>query len=388
MMAASAPHHESDRVPRSSGNDVTTPGWLTASTGSASPTVSVAVESWWDDSAGDFGMLTGPGTLALPLAAAQSSTSMLRSNRASKTVPGVILPRFIDSHVHLGLIDRAELFAGGIGSVVDLGWEPNAVAGWQAEERANHRLEVVYAGRFVSVAGGYPAHASWAPPGAVAAVGSEHDAVTVVAQAVAAGSSCIKITLNSEVGPVLDDRLLHAVVAAAHNSGLPVVAHVQGAGQAQRAVEFEVDALAHTPWTEILSESAIRAQAASITWISTLDIHGWGSYGTDFHTATRNLSRFAAAGGRVSYGTDLGNGPLPTGLNPRELSALGRAGLTREQIISALVSSPLMGTTAERAIPELLSWIPTPPPTADSELADWLCTVQLISPSRLAEMYR
>ena len=55
--------------------------------------------------------------------------------------------------------------------------------------------------------------------------------------------------------------------------------------------------------------------------------HGWGAYGADFDRAFGNLERFVAAGGTVHYGTDLGNGPMPTGLNRRELEALQGAGV-------------------------------------------------------------
>ena len=136
-----------------------------------------------------------------------------------------------------------------------------------------------------------------------------------------------RATLNAEAGPVWDDPLLATVVTLAHESHLPVVAHAQGAGHAERALTAGVDVLAHTPWSESLSDAVIARMAARMAWISTLDIHGWGSYGADFDRAFGNLERFVAAGGTVHYGTDLGNGPLPAGLNRRELEALQGAGV-------------------------------------------------------------
>ena len=59
-----------------------------------------------------------------------------------------------------------------------------------------------------------------------------------------------------------------------------------------------------------------------MAWMSTLDIHGYGEGGAAFEIAADNLARFSARGGTVLYGTDLGNGPLPAGLNGRELAAL------------------------------------------------------------------
>jgi hypothetical protein len=49
-----------------------------------------------------------------------------------------------------------------------------------------------------------------------------------------------------------------------------------------------------------------------------------------------NLAAFHAAGGRVLYGTDLGNGPLPVGLNLREVALLRLAGLDDDAVLAAL----------------------------------------------------
>lgn len=350
------------------------------------PATAVEVQGRWDGTVGTWGGVVAGGRTLLPVPVPGAGPDGT-SHGGTIRIPGVILPRFIDSHVHLGLVDRDELFAGGIGTVVDLGWEPEAIANWRATEADKNALAVAYAGPFLSVGGGYPAHSGWAPPGSVVAISSAEHGATVVAGAVRSGSGCIKVTLNSEVGPVLDDAVLRAIVETAHGLDVPVVAHVQGAGQAARALACGVDVLAHTPWTEALSDRDIRAQAAAVTWISTLDIHGWGSYGRDFDVATRNLSRFAAAGGRVSYGTDLGNGPLPTGLNRRELAALSRAGLDGDRIVSALVTSPLAATIPVVGPNDLLSWLPTVAPLDPSDLADWLGTARLMTPSTLVEMF-
>jgi hypothetical protein len=73
-------------------------------------------------------------------------------------------------------------------------------------------------------------------------------------------------------------------------------------------------------------------------WISTLDIHGWGSPGPELGAAVDNLRRFLGYGGSVVYGTDLGNGPLIPGVNPREIGALQRAGLTPDEVLGAMTT--------------------------------------------------
>jgi imidazolonepropionase-like amidohydrolase len=54
-----------------------------------------------------------------------------------------------------------------------------------------------------------------------------------------------------------------------------------------------------------------------------------------------NLRRFHEAGGMVLYGTDLGNGPIPPGVDVREVLLLRQAGLTVEAILQAMSRGPL-----------------------------------------------
>lgn len=247
-------------------------------------------------------------------------------------VQGLTLPPFCDSHVHLGLIDRSLLAAGGIGRVLDLGWDPRIAQGWLASAD----VEVQIAGPLLAAPGGYPLASGWAPDAAVRQIPDAATAAVAIADVEKLGATVVKITLNSEAGPVFDDELLEAVVALARARRLPVVAHAQGRGQAERALNAGVDCLAHAPWSETLSDDIINRMAARMSWISTLDIHGWGQYGADFTRAMDNLTRFAARGGAVHYGTDLGNGPLPVGLNRRELVALADAGLGASALLESL----------------------------------------------------
>ncbi|MGN6502452.1 MAG: amidohydrolase family protein, partial [Pseudolysinimonas sp.] len=232
----------------------------------------------------------------------------------------MLLPVFTDSHVHLGLVDPADLIGGGVGRVLDLGWDP--AVDWHAPP-----LIIDRAGPLLAAPGGYPLNAGWGPVAGTREIPDAAAAASAIARLADLGAAVAKITLNAEAGPVWNDSLLTTVVALAHEAHLPVVAHTQGAGQAKRALAADVDALAHTPRTETLSDAVIAQMAQRVAWISTLDIHGWGAYGDDFARALGNLERFAAAGGTVHYGTDLGNGPLPAGLNRRELEALDGAGV-------------------------------------------------------------
>lgn len=232
----------------------------------------------------------------------------------------------VDFHIHEMLLGGAEL--AGVSAAVDLG----APDGPRRPDR-------VYAGRFLTAPGGYPSDRGWAAPGSWREMHSPADAVEAVAEQIAGGSAVIKVALNAAAGPVPDRTVLEAVVCAAHAAGREVVAHCEG-GTVALAAGAGVDLLAHTPFDEDLD----RVVAAELTHvISTLDIHGHGTRTTAAETALRNLRVLADAGATVLYGTDLGNGPLPLGVNPRELELLREAGLSRDEVrasVSAASAPP------------------------------------------------
>jgi imidazolonepropionase-like amidohydrolase len=149
-----------------------------------------------------------------------------------------------------------------------------------------------------------------------------------------AGATRVKLASNSTAGPTFSDEMLETLVALARRRGLPVVIHTEGAGEASRAIRAGAHALAHAPFSELLSTAEIAEHAARVTWISTLAIHPAGS--AERAIATENVAAFHAAGGRVRYGTDMGNGPTPAGLNLAELDALRDAGLTTSDLLVAL----------------------------------------------------
>lgn len=306
----------------------------------------------------------------------------MRAARAlidDRWVNGTILPGFCDSHVHLGLVDVAALAPNGIARVVDLGWDPDVARHWPAADPGGVAVDI--AGAILTAPGGYPGSSGWAPAEAAREIGNATDAGDAIAEILAIGGRVAKIALNSDVGPVWSDDLLAAVVSIAHRSGLIVVAHAQGAGQAARAFAAGVDALAHTPWTERLDDDLLRRMAARMSWISTVDIHGWGSGGPDFDRACGNLERFAAAGGRVHYGTDLGNGPLPTGINRRELEALAAVLPGPHAVIGSLT-----GILPPREHPNTASFIPGPAYDASTDIVDWLSSSVVVAVTTIEEL--
>jgi hypothetical protein len=294
----------------------------------------------------------------------------LPGRRALTGDHGVSLPPLIDHHVHLHLIDEHLLTPGGIAGVVDLGGDPMQLA--RRSPRSIPR--VAYAGAFLTPPDGYPTGRSWAPDAIVRHVtqpsahpGVAGGAATVVDEQAEFGASLIKVALNSESGRAFDQKTLGAIVTAAHARDLPVVAHVEGEGMSRLALDAGVDVLAHAPFTEELDDNLIqRAARVGQRWISTLDIHAddppaWA-------VALTNLTRFAAAGGGVLYGTDLGNGERPAGVIVGELRALHVAGIRGEALISAL-TAPWPSLEAWTGV---ATFVPGDAPQTLAEIPAWL----------------
>ncbi len=180
---------------------------------------------------------------------------------------GVVVGGFTDHHVHLQLVDHSPLAGSRLGRVVDLGGNPDVV-----RRLAVHQVRIEFGGAFLTAPGGYPSDRSWAPEGSVREIADADAAAAAVTEMAAAGASCIKVTSNGTAGPVFSDELLRTIVGLAADGGLLVVAHAEGAGEAERVVGLGAARLAHAPFTERLDDSVIERQAASASWISTLAI--------------------------------------------------------------------------------------------------------------------
>ncbi|GAB4010837.1 hypothetical protein [Nocardioides ultimimeridianus] len=278
-----------------------------------------------------------------------------------------VLPGVCDRHVHLGLVDHSLLAGGPVVEVHDLGWVPAEVLALRSSPPAGVRVRV--AGPFHTAPGGYPSGRSWAPDGAVRAVATAEDARVAVGEAVAAAYDLVKVALNAAM-PLLSDGVLRALVEEAHAAGLTVGVHAEGPGQAARAIDAGADVLVHAPWEPL--PDAVLERGRAMTWISTLAIHGRA----DRDVATDNIRRFRALGGTVRYGTDMGNGPTPVGLNEAEVLALGEAGLEGPELLAALCGEHPGGVPDERLLTS-----PLPEPTTAAEAVAWFGSARRLVPA-------
>ena len=245
-----------------------------------------------------------------------------------------LLPGFIDAHVHIGFYAPERVLRGGVTTVRDLGWPPHDIFALAARSRTADFAgpRVLAAGQMLTVRDGYPTRAAWAPPGTAREVVSVADAAVAVAEQADLGACIIKIALDPTVGPVLGDSTLRAIVAAAHGRGLRVTAHAHGVGELRRAIASGVDELAHILLgAEPIPDEVIAAMvAADMTVVPTLSCRF-----EDLDVAVDNLARFLLGGGRVVYGTDLGNeGPTP-GIDAREIDAMVHAGMSPHAIVAS-----------------------------------------------------
>jgi hypothetical protein len=275
-------------------------------------------------------------------------------------LPGAIMPGIIDRHVHLGLVDAAALAATAVVEVHDLGWVPRIARGWKIDPPTGGVVKI--AGPFLTAVGGYPADRAWAPSESLRELTGPADGVRAVDEGAAHGHDLIKVILHSG-GPLLDDATLAAVVRAAHRHQLPVGVHAEGEGQARRAFEAGADILVHAPWTESLSDDLLRAMARSMRWISTLAIHR----DADRDRAVDNARRFVRFGGRLDYGTDMGNGPMPVGPRPDEITAVGESGLAGDALLVSMSGRPGDRLRATAAV-----YAPLPLPDGVAALAVWM----------------
>lgn len=240
-----------------------------------------------------------------------------------------ILPGFINAHVHNAYRASAlQTWAqAGVTTVRDLGqrlgWDYFATRDRLRTEPRNARL--IAAGPLVTVPGGYPIAGNNFPS---LTVTSPDDARIQIQQLVDDGADVIKITLTSGRAPSLSAEEAAAIVATAHQGGIPVTAHATTAADLRRALDAGVDDIAHLAVDRVPDELIRQMVEAGVAWVPTLEP-------LDFK-GKDNLRRFVKAGGRVALGNDSGYlEGIELGMPMREIHAMHDAGMTPMQIILA-----------------------------------------------------
>ena len=299
--------------------------------------VSVVIEQ------GEIGSLHPPGGISFPARARVLDVSHM-----------TLMPAFIDAHVHIGFYEPRDVLAGGVTTVRDLAWPPERIFPLAEASKAPgfDGPEILTAGPMLTAPGGYPTRAGWAPPGTGREVASATEAAQVVGELVGAGVDVIKVALNEAAGPTLPTDVLEAIVEHAHGLGLKVTGHVTGLAQLDKALDAGLDELAHMlKGTDRIPDGTLgQMVAAHMAVVPTLA----PLTGLELEVGLANLTRFLQAGGKVIYGTDLGDpGPQP-GIDPLETGRMGTAGMTALEIVASATahSARWLGLTDRGTIEE------------------------------------
>lgn len=150
-----------------------------------------------------------------------------------------------------------------------------------------------------------------------------------------------------------------AVVAAAHAQGKFVVAHPTNTAGVEVVIGAGVDILAHTtpdgdePWS---TEMVGRLKAHHVALIPTLRLwrfelerfHASPEVTTKFiNTALQQLGAYSRAGGEILFGTDVGYMSIYSTAD--EYALMNQAGMSFEQILTALTTAPAARFGASKA---------------------------------------
>ncbi|HYC69828.1 MAG TPA: amidohydrolase family protein [Opitutaceae bacterium] len=186
-----------------------------------------------------------------------------------------------------------------------------------------------------------------------AEVATADEARARVRRQVGAGVDGVKLFAGSfvegwKILPMPDD-VARAIADEAHAAGRPVFAHPSNPVGIDVALRSGVDVLAHTtsvggPWPP---ELVARLTAARVALVPTLSLFGIelkksGASPADtervLETVVAQLRAFAAGGGQVLFGTDVGYTQQHD--TTEEFTLMARAGLDFQAILAALTTAP------------------------------------------------
>lgn len=282
-----------------------------------------------------------------------------------------LMPAFIDSHVHvvshnIPQEDMIRAFAlNGIAAVRDLGILGNMdlepYIKWLEAHRSSAYTQVVTAGRYIDVEGGY----GMGPEPTMAwglKVETPDEGERMVEYEYRAGTDGLKLGLQDGfLGPVagkMPPEILRAMIRKAESYDMWTTAHIGRAADLRTVVDCGIGSAAHTPQDEIMDERLIgdmvekeipmtttvgdpEAHVARMPFVPPMfkdkgEYLDWKLKCRD--TVLENLRRFHEAGGTILVGTDLmhvGDAMKDAAIPTRELRYLSSIGMSRAEVIAA-----------------------------------------------------
>ena len=267
---------------------------------------------------------------------------------------GTLLPGLIDAHVHLhGTEQQEQAVRWGVTTMLDMGTSsPQLLATLRGRSGVS---DIRSSGSPASAPGsmqttrmGFPASTALTGPA---------DAERFVADRVAEGVDHVKVIVEDPVtrpDVALDRPTIAALVGAAHERGLRVVAHVTTVASIRLATQAGVDVLTHAPLDATVTVELVdRIAAAGLAAVPTLTMMRAVSGlprpapsgpGPDFGHACAFVLALHRAGVPVVAGTDANaapGSPAPVAHGAalhQELDLLVAAGLTPVEALRAATS--------------------------------------------------
>jgi imidazolonepropionase-like amidohydrolase len=249
-----------------------------------------------------------------------------------------ILPGFINAHVHYGF-DEGNLQTWAQGGVTTVRDEAIISRGTSLEawmmfrDRVNDSAvyaRLVSAGYMITVPGGY----------GDLFVDSPQDARAKVTEQIDAGVDAIKVSLEDGYAgthglPKLTPEELAAIVAAAHERGVPVSGHVTQGEYIQAMLDAGVDDIAHVPYDYVAEAVLQQMVDRDVYLIPTFTVYR--NYNAPVGNCADIVGHFVELGGHVALGNDYGGGPgeFELGIPMYEIEMMSVAGMTPMQIIVA-----------------------------------------------------
>lgn len=226
---------------------------------------------------------------------------------------GVLLPGFIDAHVHLHGVDSLEQLArAGVTTALDMACWPRELV-----DELRHRrglTDIRSAGIPATVPGSTHSKMPGRPEAAL--VAGPADAETFVTDRLAEGSDYIKLIADVP-GP--DQATLDALVAAAHRHRKSAVAHAATLVPYQMALAAGADVITHAPLDAVLDDATVavmrRRSSVAVPTLTMMNAvakrrfpgasdGGVAPAGPGYHNARRSVGLLHRAGVAILAGTD------------------------------------------------------------------------------------
>ncbi|WP_406134800.1 amidohydrolase family protein [Streptomyces sp. NBC_01089] len=259
-------------------------------------------------------VFTGDG-LTEPQRVCIEETRIVADGTADVVVDGagkVLLPGLIDSHMHtLGRDDLANLARWGVTTGLDMAAWPLPFV---TEMRAQAGVAQILSATTPAVGpGGNHAKMPGFPADGI--VTTPREAHAFVERRIADGADYIKVVTEAAPPQGMDQKTVNAIVEAAHEHDLLVVAHSVTTGAFRVAVEAGVDISTHAPLDAVLDDDTVQRMrdAGTVSSPTLTMMRGIATVragaGATYEHARDTVTKFHEAGIRLLVGTDANSVP-------------------------------------------------------------------------------